>query len=137
MIWSIAVTWSGAGNSCSSTTAGCGSVTADSFGWPGHRESTRQVFREAAKRDRWTTRTRRLPWAAMLVSEQTRQFACYRDISGRYLPHLYGAFRAGMEEHLPLNLINDWDVTAERLRPYRALLLPNAVALSDAQVAAV
>jgi hypothetical protein len=114
-----------------------GSVTAESFGWPGHAESTVDVFREAGRRDRWITHTRRMPWAAMLVSEQTRQFYAYRDIAERYLPHLFGAFRTAMEEHLALNLINDWDLTPETLSRHRVLLLPNAAALSDAQVAAV
>jgi len=113
-----------------------GSIAAESFGWPGHTKSTFDIFSEISKRERWLTRTRSLPWAALLVSEQTRQFYAYKDIAERFLPHVFGAFRAGMEEHLPLNLINDWDLRPETLARYAVLNLPNAGALSDKQATA-
>ncbi len=62
------------------------------------------------RRAPWLTQTEPLPWAALLVSEQTRQFYAYEDIAGRFLPHVFGAFRAALEEHLPLTLVNDWDL---------------------------
>jgi hypothetical protein len=114
-----------------------GSIAAESFGWPGHEPSTFAVFREVKSRERWLTRTTALPWAALLVSEQTRQFYAYRDIAERFLPHVFGAFRACLEEHLPVTLVNDWDLNAEALRRYAVLILPNAAALSDAQVAGI
>lgn len=51
-----------------------GGVCAESLGWPGHETSTAAVFREVGRRQRWLTRAEPLPWAALLVSEQTRQF---------------------------------------------------------------
>ena len=39
-----------------------------------------------------------MPWAALVVSEQTRQFYAYMDIADRWLPHLLGTFRAACEE---------------------------------------
>jgi hypothetical protein len=114
-----------------------GSIVAASFGWPGHEQSTRDVFNAVGKRARWLTRTRSLPWAALLVSEQTRQFYAYKDIAERFLPHVFGAFRAAVEEHLPLTLINDWDVTPEALARYAVVILPNAAALSASQCAAL
>ena len=114
-----------------------GSITAESFGWPGHEQSTYEVFRQVGERERWLTRTTPLPWAGLLVSEQTRQFYAYKDIADRFLPHVYGAFRCGLETHLPLAPINDWDLTPEALSRYAVLVLPNAAALSDAQTAAV
>jgi hypothetical protein len=114
-----------------------GNVTAQSFGWPGHRESTRDVCREVNRRARWLTRAESLTWGAMLVSEQTRQFYAYRDIKEHFLPHVMGAFRAGLEEHLNLRLVNDWDLTPDELKKYQVLVLPNAAALSDAQVTAI
>lgn len=114
-----------------------GNITAQSFGWPGHRESTRDVCHEVNRRAKWITKAEPLPWAAMLVSEQTRQFYAYRDIKEHFLPHVLGAFRAGLEEHLNLRLINDWDVSLEELQKYQVLVLPNSAALSDAQVAAI
>jgi hypothetical protein len=115
-----------------------GGVAAESFGWPGHVASAEQVFREVRRRAEWLPRAEPLPWAALLVSEQTRQFYAYRDIAGRFVPHVFGAFRAALEEHLPLTLVNDWDLLdAAALARYAVLLLPNAATLSDAQAAAV
>lgn len=116
-------------------TNGC--LSPEALGWPGQRDSTGDVFRVIGQRERWLIRAETTPWAALLVSEQTRQFYAYKDIASRYLPHVFGAFRAAMEEHLPLDLINDWDLTAETLGKYRVLFLANAAALSDAQAKAV
>jgi hypothetical protein len=114
-----------------------GSVAAYSFGWPGHAATTKDLFKEVEKRVPWLTGTQPLPWAALLVSEQTRQFYAYEDIAGRFLPHVLGAFRAALEEHLPLTLMSDWDLTAQDLGKHRVVVLANAAALSDAHVAAL
>lgn len=112
-----------------------GNMLAESFGWAGHEVAA--DFQEIARRERYLTRTESLPWAALLVSEQTRQFYAYKDIANRFLPHVLGAFRAVTEEHLPLTLLNDWDVEAGTLARYAVVLLANASALSDRQVAAL
>jgi len=114
-----------------------GCVAAESLGWPGHAESAKASLAEVARRERWVLGATPLPWAALLVSEQTRQFYAYKDIAQRFLPHVLGAFRAATEEHLPLTLLNDWDVTPEGLARYAVVVLPNAAALSDAQVKAL
>jgi hypothetical protein len=114
-----------------------GNVLAESFGWSGHGASVTSDFQEIARRERYMTRTRALPWAGLLVSEQTRQFYAYKDIPERFLPHVLGTFRAAAEEHLPLTLLNDWDLNAAALERYAVVVLANAAALSDAQVAAV
>jgi hypothetical protein len=114
-----------------------GGVAPEAFGWAGHMESTAEVFKEIGKRERWLTRTEQMPWAALLVSEQTRQFYAYKDIAERFLPHVFGAFRAAQEEHLPLNLINDWDLNPKELARYKVVMLGNAAALSEGQVEAV
>lgn len=115
----------------------CGGVLADSLGWPNHRESARVDFEETRRREPWLLRTRTLPWAGMLVSEQTRQFFAYGNIPERFLPHVYGPFRAAAEEHLPLSLINDWEVISDQLDRFAVVLLPASAALSDAQVEAL
>ena len=48
-----------------------------------------------------------------------------------------GAFRACAEEHLPVNLINDWNLNAEDLAKYKVLILPNAACLDERQVKAI
>jgi hypothetical protein len=114
-----------------------GNVLAESLGWPGHEASATADFGQIAQRERYLSRTARLPWAALLVSEQTRQFYAYKDIAERFLPPLLGTFRAATEEHLPLSLVNDWDIEEGNLRRYAVLVLANAAALSDAQVTAI
>jgi hypothetical protein len=114
-----------------------GSIAAHSIGWAGHAESTRDIFAEVRQRSRWLSRTSRLPWAGLLVSEQTRQFASFSDIRERFLPPVLGTFRAMLEEHLPVNLLTDLELTEDSLARYRVLILPDCIALSDAQVRSV
>jgi hypothetical protein len=114
-----------------------GGIAAESLGWPGHSASAAASLKAAADREAWMTDVEPLPWAAMLVSEQTRQFYAYKDIASHFLPHILGAFRAATEEHLPLTFVNDWDVTAKSLRKFAVLILPNAAALTAEQAAAV
>ncbi|MBY0230417.1 MAG: hypothetical protein K2W96_14125, partial [Gemmataceae bacterium] len=114
-----------------------GNAAAHSLGWAGHRDSTREVFDAVKVRERWMRDAEPLPWAAMLVSEQTRQFHAWQDIAGRFLPHVFGAFRAAMEEHRPLSLLTDEDIAAEALAPFAVLVLPGAAALSDKQGQAI
>jgi hypothetical protein len=115
----------------------CGGVCAESLGWPGHAQSTELVFREVARRARWLTRTEPLAATALLVSEQTRQFYAYKDIEKHFLPHVFGAFRAATEEHLPVALVNDWDLNRSTLSRFSSLILPGAAAMSGDQVEAI
>src|SRR5438067_351141 len=71
-----------------------------SLGWPGGAAGAAEVFADVKARERWLTGCTPLPWAALLVSEQTRQFAAYKEITQRFLPPALGIFRTAMEEHL-------------------------------------
>jgi len=114
-----------------------GSIPATILSWGGHGKGSAPVLAEVKARERWVARATPVPWAAMLVGEQTRQFHAYKDVAERFLPHVFGTFRVALEEHQPLTLLNDWDVEEGALSKYRVLVLPNAAALSDAQVEAV
>lgn len=114
-----------------------GSVSAESMGWPGHQDSVAAAFHAVREREAFITNTRSLPWTGLLVSEQTRQFYAYRDIAQHFLPHVFGAFRVAMEEHLPLQLLNDWDLDDRHLSALRVLILPGSAALSDLQLEAI
>lgn len=113
------------------------STTAHSVGWTNGVEGAAPVFAETKRREPWITRAKPLPWAGLLVSEQSRQFYAYKDIAERFLPPVLGTYRAAMEEHLPISLLNDWDLTVETLRRYRVVVLPNAAALSETQMTAL
>lgn len=98
------------------------------------KDATYAALREIKRRRPWLTRTEPMPWAALLVSEQTRQFYAADRIMERFLSHALGVFRVAFEEHLALNLITDCDLRPERLAKYRVLFLPNVACLSDEQV---
>ncbi|MFO0871586.1 MAG: hypothetical protein U0935_21900 [Pirellulales bacterium] len=101
-----------------------------------------EVYRcldEVQRRKPWLTHKRPEPWAALLVSDNTRTFYGREPgrVEERYLAHLLGTFRTCVEAHLPVALINDWNLTPDGLAPYATLLLPNAACLDSAQVRAI
>lgn len=91
------------------------------------------------KREPWLTHKEPEPWAAILVSDNTRAFygRAPGQVEDRYLAHVFGFFRAALEEHLPFTLVSDWNLTPEDLAMYQVLVLPNAACLDDRQCAAV
>ena len=98
------------------------------------KDATYATMREIARRKETFVRLEQEPWAALLVSEQTRQFYAHGNIMERWLSHALGVYRMGMEEHLPVTLITDLDLRPEILDRHRVLILPNVVCLSDEQV---
>lgn len=94
---------------------------------------------EVKRRKPWLTRKQPEPWAALLMSDNTRNFygRSAGQVEERYMAPVFGTFRAAQEEHLPLTVISDWNLNPEDLAPYKVLLLPNAACLDAAQVAAV
>ena len=77
-----------------------------------------------------------MPYAALLFSEQSRQFYGMdrEGIIENYLPHPFGIYRAALEEHLPVTIVTDYDLQPGKLDAYKVLILPNAACLSDEQV---
>lgn len=94
---------------------------------------------EVQRRKEWLTHKRPEPWAAMVMSDNTRNF--YGQAAGlveeRYMAAVFGTFRAAVEEHLPLTVVNDWNLNEEDLSNYKVLILPNTACLDDAQVTAI
>lgn len=101
------------------------------------KSATYATLREIAARKEVFINLQQEPWAALLVSEQTRLFYAHGNIVERWLSHALGFYRMGMEEHLPLNLITELELTAEELDRYRVLILPNVACLSDEQIATI
>ncbi|HUF64193.1 MAG TPA: beta-galactosidase trimerization domain-containing protein [Verrucomicrobiales bacterium] len=103
------------------------------------QDAVYQGLAEVAKRRPWLTHKKPESWAALVMSDNTRVFYG-RDpgqVETRYLAHVFGWFRAALEEHLPCALINDWNLRSADLSPYRVLILPNTACLDDAQCAAI
>ena len=94
---------------------------------------------EVQRRKPWLTHKKPEPWAALVMSDNTRNFYGRSPglVEERYMANVLGAFRATVEEHLPVAVINDWNLNPADLAPYKVLILPNTACLDDAQVAAV
>ena len=94
---------------------------------------------ELQRRREWLLRKQPEPWAAMVMSDNTRNFygRSAGQVEERYLANVFGTFRAVVEEHLPTTVINDWNLTPEDLARYKVLILPNTACLDKQQVAAV
>ncbi len=94
---------------------------------------------EVRRRGPWLTDKKPEPWAGLVLSDNTRNFYG-RDpgrVEERYLAHVFGAFRAAVEEHLPVSLLNDWNLNRDDLAPYKVLVLANTACLDDTQIAAI
>ena len=94
---------------------------------------------EVEKRRPWITHKKPEPWAALVMSDNTRTF--YGRHAGlveeRYLASVFGVFRAALEAHLPFTLINDWNLNPSDLAPFKILILPNTAVLNTQQVDAI
>ena len=57
------------------------------------------------KRKPWLTHKTPEPWAALLMSDNTRIFygRSAGQVEERYLANVFGTFRAALEEHLPVH----------------------------------
>jgi hypothetical protein len=97
------------------------------------------VLQEIQHLKPWLVDQKPLPWAGLVVSDNTRNF--YSRSAGavedRYLAHPLGFFRALLEEHVPFNLLQDWNLTAADLAPYKVLVLPNTACLAPNQMEAI
>lgn len=103
------------------------------------QEAAYQALREVQKRKPWLTHKEPERWAAMVMSDNSRTF--YGRSSGkveeRYLANVFGTFRAALEEHLPVTIINDWNLTDDDLARYKVLILPNTASLDNPQCEAI
>ncbi len=106
---------------------------------PRLQEELYRCLDEVQRRKPWLTHKGPEPWAALVMSDNTRNFygRSAGQVEERYMANVLGAFRAGVEEHLPITVINDWNLNSEDLKRYRVLILPNTACLGEAQVAAI
>lgn len=106
---------------------------------PRNQADIYRAMDELQRRKPWLIRKTPEPWAAMLMSDNTKTF--YGRSSGRveerYLASVFGSFRAATEEHLPVTVINDWNLTEADLAKFRVLWLPNAASLDESQIRAI
>lgn len=106
---------------------------------PALQPAAYKSLEEIKKRAPWMTHVEPERWAALLLSDNTRVF--YGRSSGsmeeRYLANVLGVFRTAVEEHLPVTVIEDWNLNEADLARYKVLILPNAACLSTTQLGAI
>src|SRR5438270_7486894 len=88
---------------------------------------------QVKQRKPWLTHKSPEPWAALVMSDNTRNFygRSAGQVEQRYMANVFGTFRAVVEEHLPTNVINDWNLNAADLAKYKVVILPNTACLDD------
>jgi len=116
-----------------------GSFASLAFGWPGLREAALSTTKEMTRRTPWLTYKETEPWAALVMSDITRNFygRSPEKVEERYLSNVLGTFRTGLEEHMSVTLINDWNLNTQDLSRYKVLVLANTACLDDDQASAV
>lgn len=109
-------------------------------GWGPHLiPAAWRILSDIDARSQWITRKKPEPWAALVMSDNTRVFYGRESekVEERYLSNVFGAFRVGLEEHLPVTIINDWNINDADLAPYKVLILANTSCLNAGQIAAI
>ena len=109
-------------------------------GQPAHlQQPIYDALAEVRRRKPWITHKSPEPWGALVLSDNTRVLygRSSSKVEDRYLSNVLGVFRTGIEEHLPLTIINDWNLNAADLSGYEVLVLPNTASLDRSQIAAV
>lgn len=98
-----------------------------------------KVMDKVQARKPWLIQKSPEPWAGILLSDNTRNFYG-RDagqVEQRYMASIFGTFRACVEEHLPFQIINDWNLNPKDLSKFAVIVLPNAASLDEHQVEAL
>jgi len=105
----------------------------------GFKEAALETIREMKARSPWLTHKTSERWGALLMSDATRNFYGREaaKVEERYLANVFGYFRAILEEHMPFEIINDWNLNPEDLAKYKVLVMPNSACVSDPQAQAV
>ncbi len=103
------------------------------------QESVYHCMYEIQRRREWLSRKRPEPWAALVMSDNTRNFygRSAGQVEERYMASVFGAFRAVVEEHLPTNVISDWNLNPQDLATYQVLILPDTACLDQSQADAI
>ena len=117
-----------------------GAAPSLAVGQPAHlQEPVYRLLEKVRKLGPWLTHKEPEPWAALVMSDNTRVFYGRNPghVEERYLASVFGFFRAALEEHLPFTLINDWNLTPSELAKYKVLILANTACLDEAQCAAI
>lgn len=88
-----------------------------------------EIYRRYAAWEKYLRNERPLARVGVLYSQQTAWFHRPQE------EHTLGWYQALIEARVPFEMVHDQLLDRERLAPFKTLILPNIVALSDAQCA--
>jgi len=94
------------------------------------------IFDEVMRKEAYVKGAEPVPYVAVLTSEPTMLYRGRSD-GGSHANDLIGALKALDALHIQHDVVADWNLRADVLKPYQLLILPNAGCMSDAQVQAV
>lgn len=108
-------------------------ITYGAIPWPVfyNGQGMNDLFCDIEAIEPWLKGAERVPWAALVVSENTEFWYGKTDPINRYVKSLYGIFDVFAEEHMPLEIITDRELEEGNLSPYKVIVLANTAALSD------
>ncbi|WP_422931261.1 ThuA domain-containing protein [Singulisphaera sp. PoT] len=94
---------------------------------------------QVQERKPWLTHKEPERWAALVMSDNSRNFygRSPGQVEERYMANVFGTFRTAVEEHLPVTVINDWNLNDADLSRYKVLILANTACLDGRQLDAV
>jgi hypothetical protein len=91
-----------------------------------------EIFVRHARWEKYLRNERPLARVGVVYSQQTARF-----VGNRNEDHLNGWYQALVEARVPFELVHEGLLDAEHVNQFRTLILPNVVALSDAQCAQI
>jgi hypothetical protein len=94
------------------------------------------IFAEVKQKEPYLKGAEPVKYVAVISSEPTMYYRGRSD-AGSHANDLVGALRMLDALHVQHDVVANWNMTAEFLKPYRLVILPNAGCMSDAQVEAV
>ena len=94
------------------------------------------IFSEVAEKEPYVKTAQPVKYVAIVASEATMLYRGRAD-QGSHAQDLTGALRALDALHIQHDVIADWNISADLLKPYQLVILPNVACLSDGNVAAL
>ena len=96
------------------------------------------IFGELGKKENYLDYEEEVKFAALYYSKDTLDY-CGTVYPGenRYTKSIEGAYKFLIEQHMPVQLVVEQDLTQENLQQYKLLILPENVLMTDRQTEAV
>jgi hypothetical protein len=92
-----------------------------------------KIYEKCYKNEPYLKNIAPLARVGMVYSEQTERNYGGKPWQQNFADHQKGMYHALIEDRMPFEMVNDRLMDAERLKPFKLLVLPNIAALSTAQ----